>query len=239
VRYHVAAATLLAIVGIGTVWGVRALPMPGVLGVRAFGYGSLVLLALALMIGPLARLWPKRCGWLMPARRAVGIWSALAAGLHLWFVLRYVRGWSRDWLTLVAQEHRRPRLPPEPGTGLPPADQMVTFYTFRMGDHLAVVSLFGYAAFAVLLVILLVSNDRMQRFLGQSSWKLIQQQAYIAFAFVAGHILLMKFGVKLKGSPPLLAWAPWLLLAVVLLQAAGFAHTVWKRRRAAPGPPVS
>jgi len=230
-REHGAAVGILVLVGGLSIVGVKE-QVPGTLGTRAFGYGALVLLAAALSIGPVARLWPRRLAALLPYRRAIGIWSALAGVVHFLFVLQLVgfELYHRNLVTLFFHEIYRPY---ETGPRR-------TTYIPALFDHLSLVAWAGLAALVILAGIALVSNDRAQRFLGNSSWKLIQQQAYSAIMFVAVHILLMKYGGKLKLSPPLQWWAPWLPLCVALLQAAGFIFTVWRQRtrRAEAVPPA-
>lgn len=211
--YHAAAAVILLITGLWTASGPKF--SASLMGLRAFGYGSLVLLCLALIMGPLARLWPTVFGRVLPGRRAAGIWSAMAAVVHLLYVLQFLK-------TPLTKLFTRPDFGQAPHMG-------------PIYDQVTIVSLFGLGALVILAVIALVSNDPAQRWLGPSSWKLVQQQAYTAFALVAGHLLVMRFGGKLKGTLPLLRWAPWLLVAVVMLQIAGFLHTVWKRRKARTG----
>lgn len=233
-KHHLWAVAILAATGFWTIlippWITRPdgsrpplfMPeqVPGTLGTRFFGYGALVLLALALAMGPLARLQPRRFARLIPYRRAVGVWSAIAGVIHLVFVLQMVSWdfYDRTWLTLFLKKY----------TYTWP-NQVVVDYRLPL-DALSTVAWTGLFALSLLLLVALVSNDWAQRFLGQATWKLVQQWTYTAFLFVALHLLVMRWGGKLKLSPPLTRWAFWLLGATALLQMAGFLYTVWKRR---------
>lgn len=219
-RHH---AVALLVLSAGAWMGLAGLPdlaPKESLGVRAFGYGALLLLGVTLAIGPLARLQPRLFSRLLPYRRATGIWSAVSALHHLLYMPTLVGNYR---LTLWSIFGTRTTYPG--GTS-----QFSVAIWDRMVGHLPLMAWTGGIALAILLVIALVSNDGMQRWLGQSTWKLVQQQAYTAFVFVALHILTMKYVAKLKTTPPLLWWAPWLLLIVAGLQFAGFVYTVWKKR---------
>lgn len=221
---HLYAALLLTAVAVLSIVGMKK-PEPGVLGTRAFGYGSLVLLSCALMIGPLSRLWPRKLSWLIPHRRAVGIWSAIAGVIHLLYVLQLVAHpvFGRTWLTLFLS------------SALHYDGEWHEVYRLRPLDNVTTLAWVGLIALLLLVLVALVSNRSSEGFLGHAAWKLIQQQAYTAMLFVSLHILIMRFGTKSKISPALLWWAPWLLLLVLLLQIAGFVATVAKtKRRAKP-----
>lgn len=234
-KHHVWAVAILLAAGLSTTvtlpthgpaaprtWGIfPPEQVPGTVGTRFFGYGALVLLSLALAMGPLARLQPRRFARLIPYRRAVGIWSALAGVIHLLFVLQLVSWdfYAKTWLTLFV----RPNVWFTETGG-----RMVRYYVAL--EPVSVVAWTGLLALALLLVVALVSNDRAQRFLGQASWKLVQQWSYTAFLFVTLHLLVMRYAGKLKLSPPLVRWAFWALGATALLQFAGFCYTVYKRR---------
>lgn len=235
-KHHLWAVLILAAAGLSTVilppsaaWpeGSRTLPflmqeqMDGTLGTRFFGYGALVLLGLALSIGPLSRLRPRLFARFMPYRRPVGIWSALAAVAHLLFVLQMVSSdfYRKTWLTLFVHEY----------VWYGENGQRMVDNRLQL-DTLSGVAWTGLIALLLLLIIALVSNDWSQRFLGQATWKLVQQWSYTAFLFVSLHLLIMRWGGKMKLAPPLTRWVFWLLGGVALLQFAGFVYTVWKRR---------
>lgn len=197
-----------------------------VLGVRGTGYAALLLLGLALAIGPLARLWPRGLSRLLPWRRAIGIWSALAGGVHLYFVWLMVNRHEFDFYRGPLLQHFVRAIRTVDGR---------TISTLSLQSSLSVLMWLGLIALTILAVIALTSNDPVQRFLGQSSWKLVQQQAYTAFLFISLHVLTMKFTAKMKGNPPLIAGVQWFLLCVALLQLLGFVVTVWRHRRRVGG----
>ncbi len=58
-----------------------------------------------------------------------------------------------------------------------------------------------------------------------------QQQAYTAFLFASLYVLILVYAGRIKGMPPLLPGTTRLLIAVVVLQVAGFVHTVRNGRR--------
>lgn len=217
-RPHLVAVGILALVGAGSIVGVHE-SMAGTLGTRAFGYGALALLSLALIIGPVARLWPRELSKLLVYRRAVGIWSAVAAGVHLLFALQLASAYGKELPRPFLRE----------SIGFHPDMTPIRRLVLDL-DNLGALAWIGLIALVLLMVVAAVSNDRAQRFLGNASWKLVQQTTYGAFLFVALHILIMRYGGKMKLSPPLLWWAPWALLAVVGLQIAGFVTTARKPR---------
>lgn len=234
-RHHVVALLLLVTVGVlslpGSKGPVSMTASPkliyewSAMGTRGFGYGALALLGAALMIGPLARLWPRRFSWILPYRRAVGFWSAIAGVCHLISVLLMLNNHTFDFY------RRGPvALFVRVNYGVTPNGAKVAFYSLPL-DSLSLVAWLGALGLSVLVVIALVSNDRAQRFLGHSAWKLVQQQAYAAFVFLSLHLLAMKYAGKMKGSLPVSRYAFWMLVAVALLQVSGFAMTVWKARR--------
>lgn len=224
--HHLAAIVLLGATALLTTVGKEEF-IPGTLGTRGFGYGALVLLGAALSIGPLARLAPALFARLLPFRRAVGVWSAVGAVVHLLYVLKLVERYNLTLVTMFLKSHQVPAI-----------GKFVNDYYLDVRDpmtgHVVLLAWTGGVALVILAALALISNDRAQRWLGQSTWKLIQQQAYTAFLFVALHVLIMAVGNKLKGTLGLLTWAPWFLLAVAALQAAGFVRTVWKQRSRKP-----
>lgn len=141
---------------------------------RAVGDGSLILLFAALVLGPLARLWPKAFGRWLPYRRELGVWFGLLALLHSVLVLN---GWAR-WDALrflgydfVPQLGRVARL--EPGFGLS--------------------NLIGLVAMLITLVLMATSTDWAVRRLGGRAWKLLQLSSYTVFYLVALHTAYFLF----------------------------------------------
>lgn len=224
------AALLLALVAWQTathVAGGVVRHAPGLAGLRGFGYAALTLLCVSLSLGPLARLWPRALGRLLPWRRATGIWTAVAAALHLLFVLEYLQLYRRtDLKSLFFQS-------PEPyGMSIP---QPASDRWFPDISPTGIAIWVGALALVWLTVMALTSNDPAQRWLGQSSWKLLHQGVYTVFLLVLIHFALVSLA-PLKGSPQRISafWYP--AGAAILLQLAGFIRTVHSRRQGSRAP---
>lgn len=189
---------------------------------RAVGDASLILLFVALAIGPAARLAPatrKLLTW----RREFGVWFGLAALLHTLLVLH---GWAR-WDALrflgyefVPQLGRLARV--EPGFGL--------------------ANLVGLLAMLLTLVLVATSTDRATRVLGASAWKFLQLSAYTVFYLSVLHTAYFlflhytpSFHRNVPADPNWFRF-PFLLLALALLslQTAAFLVTARQRRRPRP-----
>jgi methionine sulfoxide reductase heme-binding subunit len=184
---------------------------------RAVGDASLVLLIVALVAGPLARLWSGArplLGW----RREAGIWFGVLAAVHSALVWH---GWAR-WdvprllgYEFIPQLGRVARI--EPGFGL--------------------ANLMGLVALALALVLTATSSDWAVRQLGAAAWKWLQYGAYTVFYLVALHtayFLFMHYTLSFhRPVPPDANWfqLPFLALAAVvpLSQLAAFARTVARR----------
>lgn len=227
---HLFAALLLALVAWQTathVAGAASRHAPGMLPLRGFGYAALTLLCFSLSLGPLARLWPRTLGGLLPWRRATGIWTAVAAALHLLFVLQYLKLYRRTDLKSVFFQS------PEPyGMSIP---QAASDRWFPDISPTGIAIWVGALGLVWLLVMALTSNDPAQRWLGQSSWKLLHQGVYTVFVLVLLHFALVSLA-PLKGSPERISAFWYLVGAVVLLQLAGFIRTVRSRRRDSRAP---
>lgn len=198
---------------------------------RAFGDAGLILLFLALALGPLAKLWP-RAGQLLPYRRELGVWFGVSALAHTLLVLN---GWAR-WDALrflgyefVPQLGRVARL--EPGFGL--------------------ANLVGLVAMVLTLVLMVTSTDWAMRRLGGGAWKFLQMSAYTVFYLSALHTIYFLFMHYTESFhrqvPPDLNWFRWpfiaLTLALMALQARAYGRSVAAKRRSTdhrekPRPPT-
>jgi sulfoxide reductase heme-binding subunit YedZ len=134
---------------------------------RSLGDSGYSLLFMTLIIGPLAKLWP-RCNFLIIWRREIGIWFAVMAVTH---GILIADGWA-NWdvakffgYEFIPQLGRIARL--EPGFGL--ANTM------------------GFVAFLWIVILALTSSDRAMRWLGASSWKWMHTGSNIVFYLVAIH----------------------------------------------------
>lgn len=185
---------------------------------RAFADASLILLVLTLAAGPLARLTDAGAP-LVRARRELGVWTVIAAVVHIWIVFDQ---WVERDLARFVQG------PGPAGLVFDPA--------FAAGN------LVGLAALLYGLVLLATSNDWAQRRLGASGWKFIQQRSTTYFVLVALHtayFLFLHFEPTFHRPVPPGNWfrTPFLLLVggLLLLQAAAFIATLRReRQRAAP-----
>ena len=183
---------------------------------RAFGDASMLLVAMTMAIGPLARLWPGFALFL-PWRREFGIWAIVAGGVHTVIILD---GWVEwDLARLVGYVFH------------PLLNQYVMVEKgFGLGN------LIGIAALLYGLVLAATSNDLSQRVLGMTVWKFIQQGAYVLWALVVvhtGYFLYIHFQDFHRPVPePNVLRMPFAVMvgAVLMLQIAASIKT-WRRRR--------
>jgi sulfoxide reductase heme-binding subunit YedZ len=130
-------------------------------------YGSLVLLALSLMIGPWNRLRGRPnpvSGYL---RRDVGIWAGILGIVHVIAGLQ-VHFAGRMWLYFVPSPDQPSRFP------------------FRT-DAFGLTNYAGLAATLILLLLLVLSNDASLRAIGTKRWKSLQRWNYAGAALVVAH----------------------------------------------------
>ncbi|MEB1807399.1 MAG: hypothetical protein LPK26_08865 [Bacillaceae bacterium] len=188
---------------------------------RAFANVSVVLYAVTLAIGPLARLWrsaSKALEW----RRETGIWATIAAVVHVGIFWGDRIGWA-EW-----QRFFYPSLPfggigdisdtlmGDPSSGLFPS-------AFNLANVV------GLAALVYALILVITSNDASQRWL-KSGWSWIQKRATTMWLLVLLHSWLFAYYVTFGNA--LAIGTLWVSFwAVLLLQTAAFTKTVWLRRR--------
>lgn len=207
---------LLAIAAVLAFAASRAEWSPMHLWNRAVGDASLLLLALAMMAGPLARLWPRARRFL-PWRRELGVWGTLLAVVHTLIILQ---GWLQwDLIRLFGYELH------------PILGQYVMLQQgFGLANVVGVVALIYGAVLAV------SSNDRSQTLLGGSVWKFLQQGAYVLWALVLTHtayFLYLHFQDFHRQVPdPNWLQMPFagLVALVAALQVAAFCKT-WRTKR--------
>lgn len=187
---------------------------------RAVGDAGLILLLLALLIGPAARHWSALAG-LIRWRRELGIWFGILALAHTALILAgWVRWDLRRFLgyEFVPQLDRYARL--EPGFGL--------------------ANLLGLVAVFWTLVLMATSSNRAIAVLGGQAWKWLQYGACIVFYLVVLHtayFLFLHYTPSFhRATPEDQNWfrAPFLLLALAIpaLQISAFARTVARQKRA-------
>jgi len=183
---------------------------------RAVGDMSLVLISLALAIGPLARLW----SWfrpLIPWRRETGIHGVVLGAIHTLIILD---GWI-EWNLIRVFGYEL-----HPLTGL--------YIMLQHGFGFA--NVIGILALVYGVVLSLASNDWSQRLLGGPVWKFLQQSAYVLWALIVLHtayFIYLHFQDFHRPVPnPNWAQIPFAILvaAVALLQFAAFLKTWWEKR---------
>lgn len=192
---------------------------------RAVGDASLLLLIIALALGPLAKLWSATAK-LLPWRREFGIWFGVLALAHTVLILN---GWIRwDFWRFFGYEFI-----PQLGR------------TARIEPGFGVANLIGLVAVAWALLLTATSSDWALGKLGPSAWKWVQSGAYIIFYLVALHtfyFLFQHYTLSFhRDVPPNPNWFRYPFLALVmsvpLLQAAAFIKLV-RRKRAVLEPVV-
>lgn len=182
---------------------------------RALADVSLVLLAISMAIGPLARIWAS-VARLLPWRRETGIWTVVYGAAHTIVILD---GWVEWDLVRLFGFLRHPQF-----------DQYVmALHGFGLGNVLGLIALL-YGA-----VLVATSNNASQRFFGGSAWKFLQQGSYTLWTLVVAHtgyFLYLNF-LDFHRSIPEPNWLqlPFaaLVAAVAGLQGAAFWIT-WRRR---------
>ena len=187
---------------------------------RAVGDMSLVMVALSLAIGPLARLWkPFRTA--IPWRREIGIYGVLLGFVHTYIILN---GWVEwDLIRIFGYEKN-------PLTG----SYVMLQHGFALANVIGIIALL-YGA-----VLALASNDWSQRVLSGPVWKFLQQGAYVLWMLIIIHtayFLYLHFQDFHRRIPePNWAQMPfaWLVLLITLLQLVAFVKT-WRSKRGSRG----
>lgn len=188
---------------------------------RAFGDASVLLIAFAMAIGPLARFWAviRRA---LPWRRELGIWSVVLAGVHTFIIFD---GWIEWDLIRILGYQLHP--------------QLVRYVMVQHGFGLA--NMLGIVAVLYGAVLALTSNNFSQRLLGGAVWKFFQQGAYVLWMVIVLHtayFLYLHFQDFHRATPEP-NWAQWpfvaLVLGVLALQGAASWKTWRGRRRSAAG----
>ncbi len=189
---------------------------------RAVGDSSLILLYMALALGPMARFVP-RVGMLLPYRRELGIWFGIYAILHTIIILD---GWVLwDFYQFMGYQY------------IPAIDQ-----TVRLESGFGMANILGLMAVLIALPLMATSTDWAVRVLGVNAWKFLHYGAYTIFYAVALHtayFLYIHYTVSFHRTVPDPNWFqfPFAVLTAVLvaLQVGAFIKTVAKdRQRARP-----
>ena len=180
---------------------------------RAVGDMSLVMVAMAMSIGPLSRLKDSFRGF-TPWRRELGIYSVLLSTIHVVIILVEWVEW--DLIRLFGYEFH---------------PQLEQYVMLQHGFGLA--NVIGILALLYAIVLGFSSNDWSQRKLGPMVWKFLQQGAYVYWMLIVVHtayFLYLHFQ-DFHRQVPEANWAqiPFavLILLVLILQFAAFMKT-WK-----------
>ncbi|MDK1018435.1 MAG: ferric reductase-like transmembrane domain-containing protein [Actinomycetota bacterium] len=212
VRRHIGSA-LLAIVVFMFFWRFRQEWSPDMRFWKAAGDAGFVLLWMVMIIGPLAKLW-KPARRMLPWRRQLGVWFALAASLH---ALLIINGWARWSVSrflgyeFIPQLGREARW--EPGFGL--------------------ANVLGLAALLVALLLAATSSDRALRALGAPAWRFLHNGAHFVFYVGSIHALYflfihytLSFHKEVPDPDGFRFWFLAMVGVAVLLQIAAFAKMV-------------
>lgn len=185
---------------------------------RAVGDGGFILLFLALVIGPLVKLFPKIFAKFLIWRKELGIWFAILSFAHTYLI---VKGWFRwDIMKLIGYEF------------IPQLDRYA-----RMEPGFGLANIVGLFALFFTLILLATSSSKAVNFLGGNSWKYLHYSAIMIFYLVVIHVLYFLFihyTVSFHRLVPPPNWFRYyfLMISLVLfiLQVVGFIKSVKKFR---------
>ena len=183
---------------------------------RALADASLVLVALSMGLGPLARLL-RPAVLVLPYRRESGIYGCLLALAHAGIILV---GWVEwDLMRLFGFEWN---------------PELLSYVMFQHGFGLA--NAIGIAALLLAILLATTSSDAAMRRLGVSGWKFLQMGVlplwWLSVAHVA-YFLFMHFLSFHRATPepnPLQYWFVGLVVLVLGLRLAAYLKTIGGRR---------
>jgi sulfoxide reductase heme-binding subunit YedZ len=173
---------------------------------RAFGDSSVLLIALAMALGPIARFFAiaRRA---LPWRRELGVWGVILAGVHTYIIFD---GWIEWELIRIFGYQLHPQL----------SRYVMVQHGFGLANILGLVAVLYGTALA------LTSNNFSQRLLGGGVWKFFQQGSYVLWIVIVLHtayFLYLHFQDFHRATPEP-NWAQWpfvaLIVGVLLLQLA-------------------
>ncbi len=166
---------------------------------RAIGDVSLVLIAMAMMLGPLSRLW-RSAARVLPYRRELGIYAVVLAFIHATIILF---GWVElDLMRLFGFEFH-------PG-----------LQRYVMVNHgFALANVLGLLGLIYGLVLGLTSNDLSLRLMGNNIWKYVQRGTYVLWWLSVAHTAYFLFihFLDFHRQTPEPNWAQWPFVALVVL----------------------
>lgn len=181
---------------------------------RAIGDVSLVLIAMAMMLGPLSRLW-RSAARVLPYRRELGIYAVVLAFIHATIILF---GWVElDLMRLFGFEFH-------PG-----------LQRYVMVNHgFALANVLGLLGLIYGLVLGLTSNDISLRLMGNNIWKYVQRGTYVLWWVSVAHTAYFLFihFLDFHRQTPEPNWAQWpfvVLVAVVLGLQIAASTVTWRK----------
>ncbi|MCH8552295.1 MAG: ferric reductase-like transmembrane domain-containing protein [Natronospirillum sp.] len=166
---------------------------------RAFGDTALILLALAMALGPLAALFPRARGGLV-WRRQVGIWAMMLALVHVVIILHAWVEWNL--IRLFGFEYSP------------------MFRRYIMHQHgFGLANAVGILALLFGLVLMLTSNDRSVRWLTPTVWHYLHRGAVTFWWLVVVHVGYFLFIHFLDVRRPMLEPNPlqWPFVMLIIL----------------------
>jgi len=183
---------------------------------RAIGDASLVLVALAMALGPMSRLWRFFVKFL-PYRRELGIYAVLLGLAHATIILI---GWVElDLMRLIGFEYH---------------PVLQKYVMVQQGFALA--NLIGVLALVYGAILAITSNDRSQRWMGAAVWKFVQRGTYVLWWLLVvhtGYFLFLHF-LDYHRQTPEPNWAQWPfvgLVGVVLALQIAASSATWIKQR--------
>lgn len=161
----------------------------------ASAYAALLLLAVALLLGPWNVLLGKANPVSFDLRRDIGIWAGIMAVVHTVVGLDvHLRG--RPWLYFVNEHHAMRR----------------DLFGFSNDT--------GALAALLIVMLLAISNDLSLRRLGTRQWKSLQQWTYAAAVFMLAHAVGYQSIEKRQLSYEVVLWAT--VALIFILQVSGW-----------------
>ncbi|WP_100399131.1 hypothetical protein [Bacillus sp. FJAT-44742] len=175
---------------------------------RAFANVSLLYLFIIMFLGPFSKI-KKGVGKWLPARRELGIWGGIAALIHIFIIFDGWIEWEFSRLFVVFS--------PVEGS-------------FFLHPGFAIGNIIGIVATIYLIFLLLTSNNKSMRFLGQKTWKHVQQKAGIYYMLVVLHTTYFIF-LHMPQNPNWIQ-GPFLIsiLVIILVQGLAFCKESKKSR---------
>jgi len=184
---------------------------------RATGDTSLFMIAFALIIGPLTKIFPRSV-WLIPWRRELGIYAVILALIHIAII---IVGWVEwDLITLFGFKS-------DPSL----EGYLMSQRGFGLGNLLGVIAIF-YG-----LLLAFTSNDLSQKFLGGSSWKFLQQVVNTFWMLVILHTSyflyfhFLDFPKDLPEPSWLQIYFLILVIVVIFFKVLAYVKTVGRKRQ--------